>query len=417
MGEKLSILINFIKYRWFSRFGDLDALRKHQRKLYERQMAFVRVNSQFYKGSADLPIMDKESFMECFDDINTVGIDKNQAMDFALECERTRDFSRKLNGVTVGLSSGTSGHRGIFLVSDKERALWAGAMLAKALPKRHLLGQRIAFFMRADSELYETVKSRFIKFRFFDMLHDIDENIREMQALRPTILVAPPSCLLQMAQRNNARQIKPVKVISIAEVLEQADAENIKKAFGVDMVHQVYQCTEGFLAATCEHGVLHINEDIVQVEKERLDERRFVPIVTDLRRRAQPIIRYRLNDILVEKESPCSCGSVCLALEKIEGRQDDIFEFEGEKGTVAVFPDFIRRCMLFAEEVAEYRVQQISGSQVAVLSDSLGEESKRQIIDEFERLSASFSFKTPEIVFRPYEYDIGRKLKRVERLC
>ena len=70
---------------------------------------------------------------------------------------------------------------------------------------------------------------------------------------------------------------------------------------------------------------LHLNEDIVYIEREYLDDRRFVPVVTDLERKAQPIIRYRLNDILVERKEPCGCGSPFLALEKIEGREDDVF--------------------------------------------------------------------------------------------
>ena len=419
MSEKLSIILNFVKFRWFSRFTNTSVLHKHQQKLFDKQKKFIKQNSLFYKNKDSLPIMDKTNFMDCFNDINTVNIDKNQAMDFAIECEQTRKFNKKLNGVTVGLSSGTSGHRGIFLVSDKERALWAGAMLAKTLQKGHLFGVRIAFFMRANSELYETVKSQFIKFKFFDMFRDIDESLCELEKFRPTILVAPPSCLLQTVKRQNARQIKPNKVISIAEVLEHADAEIIKKAFDVEVVHQIYQCTEGFLGITCEHGTLHINEDIIKIEKEQIGKRRFVPIITDLKRRAQPVIRYRLNDILVEKEEPCKCGSAFLALEKIEGRQDDVFEFEGTNGNgiVPIFPDFLRRCMLLAEDVKEYRIQQISTSEITILADNLSEKTKRQITDELNKLSVNSHFKFPDITFKPYEYDNRRKLKRVEKLC
>ena len=42
---------------------------------------------------------------------------KKEAEDFAIMAEKTRIFSPKLKGITVGLSSGTSGKRGIFLVS------------------------------------------------------------------------------------------------------------------------------------------------------------------------------------------------------------------------------------------------------------------------------------------------------------
>ena len=73
--------------------------------------------------------------------------------------------------------------------------------------------------------------------------------------------------------------------------------------------------------------------------------------MTDLERKAQPIIRYRLNDILVERKEPCGCGSPFLALEKIEGREDDVFSFKGKDGrNVPVFPDFIRRCILFGDK-------------------------------------------------------------------
>ena len=58
-----------------------------------------------------------------------------------------------------------------------------------------------------------------------------------------------------------------------------------------------------------------------------------------------------LNDILVERKEPCGCGSPFLALEKIEGREDDVFSFKGKDGrNVPVFPDFIRRCILFGDK-------------------------------------------------------------------
>ena len=56
----------------------------------------------------------------------------------------------------------------------------------------------------------------------------------------------------------------------------------ISSAFKLPIIDQVYQATEGFLACTCSAGHLHLNEDIIFVEKEYLDERRFYPVITDL---------------------------------------------------------------------------------------------------------------------------------------
>lgn len=87
--------------------------------------------------------------------------------------------------------------------------------------------------------------------------------------------------LLAVAKQEGSLDIRPGKVISVAEVLDPIDEEVIREAFG-GPVHQIYQCTEGFLAATCSHGTLHVNEDILVMEKEYLDEENpFHPIITD----------------------------------------------------------------------------------------------------------------------------------------
>ncbi len=59
--------------------------------------------------------------------------------------------------------------------------------------------------------------------------------------------------------------VRPDKVYAVAEVLEIADERRIAAGLGQRTIHQLYQCTEGFLAHTCAHGVLHLNEDGVVV--------------------------------------------------------------------------------------------------------------------------------------------------------
>ena len=76
-----------------------------------------------------------------------LGIKKEEAFRVALQAETTRDFAPQLEGITVGLSSGTSGNRGLFLVGPQEQAKWAGTILAKALPGSLWAEQRIAFFL------------------------------------------------------------------------------------------------------------------------------------------------------------------------------------------------------------------------------------------------------------------------------
>ena len=426
---KMTAIQNFIEIRWLRKFSDRAKLERYQRKMLRRQLAFIKKHSPFYKDSdvsslENLPVMDKNSMMENFDVLNTQGIKRDEALELAIESERTRDFTPTIGKVSVGLSSGTSGHRGLFVISDKERMEWAGAVLAKLLPKGHILHHKVAFFLRADNNLYETINSSVLTFAFFDLLKPMEEHIERLKEFPPTMLVAPPSVLKELAraQEGGNLDIHPEKIISVAEVLNDADERYIKKVFGKDLIHQVYQCTEGFLGCTCECGKFHLNEDIVYVEKEYIGPRRFIPIITDFRRSSQPIIRYRLNDVLVESEEKCECGNPSLVIERIEGREDDIFYFakandndSTNEDTVMVFPDFISRCMVYVEDIRNYRVVQTAPDKLVIYIDRIDEKTKKDTINEFRTLSERMHFKLPEIDFQQYSTVPGKKVKRVER--
>ena len=159
-----------------------------------------------------------------------------------------------------------------------------------------------------------------------------------------------------------AATVAPEKVISVAEVLDTEDEARIDAAFG-GPVHQLYQCTEGLVAATCREGVLHVLEDCVALQYEHPhdgDGVRVNPVVTDLWRRTQPIIRYRLNDILVLESAPCRCGSAFQRIARIEGRQDDVFYFPRHEGDPRpFFPDVMRRAVLLSSpDILDYEVVQ-----------------------------------------------------------
>ena len=422
MIDKIRIVKNYIYYR-MKKYKNREQLEKHQKKKINKQLKFVTQNSKFYstyegKELKNFPIVNKKIMMDNFNSLNTVNIDRDEALNFAIECEKTREFTPKLKNVTIGLSSGTSNTRGVFLVSDEEKSQWAGYIISKILEDNIFKSTKVAFFMRANSNLYESVKSKKIIFEFFDIFKPMKENIEKLKKFNADILVGQPSVLLEICKNveNNVIVNLPKKIYSIAEVLEENDAEYIKKILNLDVIHQVYQCTEGCLAMTCKYGKIHLNEDIVFIEKEYLDEERFIPIITDFERKSQPIIRYRLNDILVEDKEKCKCGSCFTALKKIEGREDDVFVFKGNnKENIKVFPDFIRRCVLFADNVDEYRiVQQKDGNIIIYIDNNI--EVKSKIINEFEKLAYEMKFKLPKIEFEKYTYNKTKKLKRVEKI-
>ena len=422
MLDKIQIIRYYIYYK-NKKYRTKTELLEYQRKKMKKQLKFVTSKSDFYKNykNKDLkefPIINKQIMMQNFNQLNTVNIDKNDALNFAIECEKTREFTPKLHNITIGLSSGTSNTRGIFLISDKEKNKWAGYILSKYIPKGIIKKHKIAFFMRANSNLYEAVNSKNIIFEFFDIYKPMSENIEKLSNFNADILVGQPSVLLEICKYIEEKDLKisPKKVISIAEVLEKKDEEYIKKTLKQNIIHQVYQCTEGCLATTCEYGTIHLNEDIVYIEKEYIDEKRFIPIITDFSRKSQPIIRYRLNDILIEKKEKCKCGSHFTALKKIEGREDDVFIFKNKEGkNIKIFPDFIRRCILFAGDIENYKVVQLKNGNIRIYTNE-SDYIKEKIKNEFENLSKERNFILPDIEFLNYEYDKNKKLKRVESI-
>lgn len=418
--------------RWPSRAA-LDAWQERQ---VRRHVAWTTERSAFHRERfagygpgrwREVPVVGKAETMARFDDANTAGVRLADALDVAMRAERDRDFAPLLpGGIAVGLSSGTSGHRGVFLASPEERDRWAGAILARVLPRGGLARRhRVAFFLRASGALYERVGSRRVGFAYHDLLDPFERHVGRLNARPPSILVAPPSMLRMLAREaeRGALDVTPERVVSVAEVLDDVDRAVIERAFG-QRVHQVYQATEGFLGFTCTHGTLHLNESHLVVEKAWVDRgaRRFTPVVTDFSRRTQPVLRHALDDVLVERADPCPCGLVFTALERVEGRRDDAFVLPKRGGgEVVVFPDFLRRAVLLGAARADAYTarQRLDGSvEVSVsVRDDERDAAEAGIRSELDRLWGTVDAEPPGITFvvPPPETAGPTKLRRITR--
>ena len=412
MSFKLIIFYYYLKYKFFMKIGNKEKLLSFQKRKIKKHLDYITKKSGYYseyggKELKDFPVIDKKIMMENFDTVNTVGLSKDHALEIAMNSEKTRNFKEKYNNITVGLSSGTSGNRGLFIISDFERAKWTGIILAKLLPNFILKKQKIALFLRADSELYNSVNSRVLKFRFFDMINDYKNNLKELDRFKPDILIAPASMLKILADNIENIDIKPNRVFSCAEVLTEENREYINRKFN-KKIGEIYQATEGFLGYSYDSGQgLKINEDVLYIEKEYInnEKTRFIPVITDFERKSQPVIRYRLNDIWIESRK--SDGDFMI-LDKIEGREDDIFILKSKDGKdIKIFPDFLRRALMFSSgDIQEYNIIQKTFTDIEVSFiprdykdyDMIKEKIKENLYDlfssfdtEIQRINLTFS--------------------------
>lgn len=358
------------------RFTSRPALERFQARQLQRFARRVLAKSPYFRPYSVLPynewpLMDKALMMTQFDQMNTAGLRRDPLLACAQRAEAERDFTPRIGCFSVGLSSGTSGQRGVFVVSPQEQQIWAGGMLAKMLPDGVFAGERVALFLRADNNLYHSVDNRWLSLAFYDLFSPFLAQLPRLQAQAPTIIVAPAQVLraLALAVLNGQIQLNVKKVISVAEVLDDQDRQLLNTVFRE--VGEIYQATEGFLAATCSHGTLHLNEEFVHIEPQWLDEHRFTPLITDFTRRTQPIVRYRLDDVLVRQSEPCPCGQHSMAIARIEGRRDDQLLLPDRRGELQIiFADLCSRAIANALPLtSDYRLIQLSTTRLQLIAD------------------------------------------------
>lgn len=358
-----------------------------------------------------LPAMDKATLIAAFADYNCPMISAEEvraAIDGGAD---------RVRGYPVGQSTGTSGNRGYFVISDAERFVWLGTILAKTLPDVLWHRHRVALALPGFSTLYRSAEhGRRIALRFFDLGLGVDAWADELVAFAPDTIVAPPKVLRRLAESG---RLTARNVFSGAEVLDPLDRTVIETATGVT-VREIYMATEGLFGVSCPLGTLHLAEDAVKFEWEASGDSGLVtPLITDFTRRTQIMARYRMNDLLALSDTRCPCGSPLQPVARIEGRQDDIFELRSPGGAWRMItPDVLRNAVVDADRaITDFRIVQTSADAVRVeLDAALPHDSDARVIASLSGLFDRVGIAPPTItVTRGLTLPFDRKLRRVRR--
>lgn len=307
----------------------------------------------------DLPVMEKPDLMADFSRYNVPAITNDQGWQAFAGDRRIGDY-------IVGASTGTSGNRGLFVISQCERFAWLGAILAKALPDFWRYRDRIALLLPLDTPLYDSAnRTKRLTLRFFDTNLPIAEHRTGLRALDPTVLIAPPRILRQIAEMDLG--LSPRRVFSCAEKLEHFDRVAIEAAFRVPL-REIYMATEGLLGVTCAHGRMHLAEDCMHFGFEDREDGLSVPVISDFSRTTQIMVRYRLNDLIRLGTERCSCGSPLRLVDEIVGREDDIVCLIGDDGReVELTPDILRNVIVDTDRaILDFQLVQTGPSDLAL---------------------------------------------------
>ncbi len=355
---------------------------RHQARAFRDLRARILPLSPFYapyadQKLADWPIMDRAQLMANFTEINTRNIPLEKALSLAHDAEAQGGDPAQLGDLFLGLSPGTSGQRGLWLHDRAERKRHASAILRRFLPPAQPWRgrRRIAVFYAAGAAHRLSFKGRLLSSQSYDWPGDPEQILSALNQQSPDLILAPARVLTQLAQwqLTGKLAIKPRAVVSNSEVLSPEDEREIHAAFAI-WADQIYDSAEGLLGHTCSHGSLHLNERDFHIEREIVDvaSGAFRPVITAFRQECLPILRYRMEDVLIPNPAPCLCGCASQHLWRIEGRAEDMIWWQGKDGHRV----FVSRRLL-AQAIADvpvpvldYRILQRGTTRIEIALDS-----------------------------------------------
>ena len=417
MSGPLSGPIDFLRLRRHLYRYSESQIRQYQTREVLGLLSYARAHAPFYRERYDgmdvrsledfrtLPTIDKRTMMDHFDTLNTCGLQLADVMAHAVEKERNRDFlGYYRDAFVVGLSSGTSGNRGIYVTPKALTRRLPFVFLARSGIPLGLLPFRILFLLRVFSQGFADINAPFVHLKYQSTMTPVPEILEAIETGRINILMAPPS-LIRLLLPHKDRIAKQVRlIVTYAEVLEVEEKQRFEQAFGARVI-EIYQASEGQIGSACHCGRLHLNEDLVYVELLDADGNPVATpgtvanrmLVTNLVNRAQPLIRYEMNDLVV-LGGPCPCGSRFRTIDRVLGRNDDVLWLRTAEGAWQhVFPDLVSRWIITSDEnIREFQVLQERHDtlilRVALLADGpvARETTRRILVERFREEMARF---------------------------
>jgi putative adenylate-forming enzyme len=365
-----------------------------QLKSLQTMVNYAKAHSSFYRDLYEnkpfetladfyqLPTINKQIMMDNFSSLNTCGLNKEAVMAYAVEKELNKDYlGYYQDEYVVGLSSGTSGNKGLYITPKSMTKRLPGVFLSRGGISLKDLPLRILFCLRVFSQGFDDINAPFLKLKYISTMTDVDVVIEQINRNKINLLMAPPSFIRQLLPKQIEIKVKLKKIITYAEVLSPTDKAVFETAFKTKII-EIYQASEGQIASACSEGHLHINEDLVFIELydkdgQRIEQPNVVGhkmMLTNLINFAQPLIRYEMNDMIVLDE-PCPCGSHFRRIEKILGRSDDnIYFYDENNQPKIVFSDLFSRWIITTSDlIREFQVVQENISTLDITLDLIGE--------------------------------------------
>ena len=175
--------------------------------------------------------------------------------------------------------------------------------------------------------------------------------------------------LASFVERTAAKVPPPHAIVSTSMMLLPSERAVIERAFRCKVTDR-YGCEEvGLIAAECErHQGMHVNAEHTLVEIVDDSGRRCAPgavgrvLVTDLKNRGMPLIRYEVGDLSSWSTTSCSCGRGLPTLERVIGREADCLV--RSDGSLVAGVSLVERTLTAIPGIAQLQLEQVTREEV-----------------------------------------------------
>jgi phenylacetate-CoA ligase len=388
-----------------ARLRTLVATAKAHSPWHRRRLAHLDADRLTEAHLADVPPMTKADLMENFDEIVT---DPRLTRELVESHLATAEGESYLFGRHHAVaSSGSSGHRGVFVHDWDAWTTYSMACFRFLLRQREALdASRSGPVRMASVAAGRPTHMSAATFRTFSDPERMavarfpvtlprDEIVAGLEGVRPEILGGYPSALYGLTREVAAGRlaITPQQVVVFGEPLLPEQRAALERTWSAP-VHNWWGTSEAnVVGASCgESAGMHLHDDLYIVEPVdavggavAAGRRSSGILLTNLRNLALPLLRYGISDEVTLLDEPCPCGSALRRVDDVQGRLEEGFAYPD--GTV-VHPHVFRSRLGAVPGLLEYRVHQTTdGAHVEIrptgpvdlpaLADVLGADLRR----------------------------------------
>lgn len=401
------------------RLPDAERRQLQQQRLREL-VAYVREHSPYFARHyadvpadfrlSDLPPTEKPTLLANYDDWVT---DRRIHLADVLEYvnrDASKDQSRFLGDYTALRTSGSTGNPLPMVRDDYHNKIHGQLIGQRLLEGANADAMDISKHRRASVIHLSNGASSYGAFLRMKAAHpecadnllgisvleSVDSIVEKLNDFQPETMAGYPSMMVRLAveQLQGRLHLSLKHLATSAEMLSEENFHLLREAFQCPVANNYCMTEGGEIAMThnCPH--LHINDDWVIVEPIDKDGNLITDpdqwsdaiLVTDLSNFVQPIIRYRVGDVVRVRPSTYDCSP--LPILQIQGRSFDNYTICGQTFNVVgifakaeVWPD-LQRFQFVQTDDSTIQVRGVCKTSPAEVLPSLCERLKAFLTEE-----------------------------------